>query len=53
MFVPVLACVYFRQCTLLGRESLYMRSHMNFSDCVLNFIFFMCSLVVTMEIHYH
>ena len=26
---------------------------MNFGDCVLNFIFFMCSLVVTMEIHYY
>ena len=26
---------------------------MNFSDCVLNFILFMCSLVVTMEIHYY
>ena len=25
---------------------------MNFSDCVLNCIFFMCSLVVTMEIVY-
>ena len=25
---------------------------MNFGDCVLNFIFFMCSLVVTMEIQY-
>ena len=26
---------------------------MKFSDCVLNFIFFMCSLVVSMEIHYY
>ena len=26
---------------------------MNFDGCVLNFIFFICSLVVTMEIHYY
>ena len=36
-----------------GRDSLYIGPHMNFSDCVLNFIFFMCSLVVTMKIHYY
>ena len=26
---------------------------MNFGDCVLNFIFFMCSLVIAIENHYH
>ena len=38
---------------LFGCDSLYIGPHINFSDCVLNFIFFMCSLVVTMEIHYY
>ena len=53
LLVPVVVCVYFQQCTLFGRESLYIGPHMNFGDCVLKFFFFMCSLVVTMEIHYY
>ena len=52
LLVRVVACVYFQQCTLFRRKSLYIGPYMNFGDCVLNFIFFMCSLVVTMEIHY-
>ena len=53
LIVRVVACVYFRQCTLFGRDSLYIGPHMKFDDCVLNFMFFMCSHVVTMEIHYY
>ena len=53
LFVRVVACVYVGQCTLVSRASLYIGPHMNLSNCVLNSIFFMCSLVVTMEIHYY
>ena len=53
LFVRVVACVFFPSCNLFGRDSLYIGPHINFSDCVLHFIFFMCSLVVTMEIHYY
>ena len=51
--VCVVACVYFHYRTLFGLDSLYIGRHMNFSDCVLNFIFFICSLVMTMEIHHY
>ena len=53
LFVSVVATSYLQQGTLFGCESLYIRPHMNFDQCVLNFIFCMCSLVVTMEIHYY
>ena len=48
LFVRVVACVYFLLMHLVGRVSLYIGLHMSFGNCVLNFIFFMCSLVVTM-----
>ena len=38
---------------VLAFPFLYRGPHMNFGDGVFNFIFFMFSLVVTMEIHYH
>ena len=51
MYVCVVACVYFQKCTLFGLDSLYIGEHMNFGDCALNFVFFMCPLLVTMENH--
>ena len=41
------------KCTVFGGGLLYIGPHMNCSDCVLNFVFCMCSLVVTMEIPYY
>ena len=50
--MSVLACVYFQNGTLFGHESLHIGPHINFCDCVLSFIFFMCSFVMPMENHY-